>query len=22
MIVKPRIKGFVCITAHPHGCFE
>ena len=20
MIVKPRIKGFVCITSHPHGC--
>ena len=20
MIVKPRIRGFVCITAHPHGC--
>lgn len=22
MIIKPRIKGFVCITAHPSGCFE
>ena len=20
MIVKPRIKGFVCITSHPQGC--
>lgn len=20
MIVKPRIRGFVCITAHPAGC--
>jgi enoyl-[acyl-carrier protein] reductase/trans-2-enoyl-CoA reductase (NAD+) len=20
MIVKPRIKGFLCITAHPEGC--
>ena len=20
MIVKPRIKGFVCITSHPLGC--
>ena len=20
MIVKPRIRGFVCITAHPQGC--
>ena len=20
MIVKPRIRGFVCITAHPKGC--
>ncbi|MBK1878907.1 enoyl-ACP reductase FabV [Pelagicoccus mobilis] len=20
MIVKPRIKGFICITAHPTGC--
>ena len=20
MIVKPRIRGFVCITAHPVGC--
>ena len=22
MIIKPRIKGFVCITSHPEGCFE
>ena len=22
MIIKPRIKGFVCITAHPAGCME
>jgi enoyl-[acyl-carrier protein] reductase/trans-2-enoyl-CoA reductase (NAD+) len=22
MIIKPRIKGFVCITAHPSGCME
>ena len=21
MIIKPRIKGFVCITSHPSGCF-
>ena len=20
MIVKPRIRGFVCITSHPTGC--
>ena len=20
MIVKPRIRGFICTTAHPHGC--
>ena len=20
MIVKPRIRGYVCITAHPKGC--
>ncbi|MCH2036666.1 MAG: bifunctional NADH-specific enoyl-ACP reductase/trans-2-enoyl-CoA reductase, partial [Puniceicoccaceae bacterium] len=20
MIVRPRIRGFVCITAHPVGC--
>ena len=20
MIVKPRIKGFICTTAHPAGC--
>ena len=22
MIIKPRIKGFVCITSHPLGCLE
>jgi len=22
MIVQPKIKGFVCITAHPEGCAE
>ncbi|MEK9772533.1 MAG: enoyl-ACP reductase FabV [Opitutae bacterium] len=22
MIIKPRIKGFVCITSHPTGCME
>ena len=22
MIIKPRIKGFVCITSHPAGCLE
>ncbi len=22
MIIKPRIKGFVCITSHPNGCQE
>jgi len=20
MIIKPRIRGFICTTAHPHGC--
>ena len=20
MIVKPRIRGFICTTAHPQGC--
>ena len=20
MIIKPKIRGFVCITAHPTGC--
>jgi enoyl-[acyl-carrier protein] reductase/trans-2-enoyl-CoA reductase (NAD+) len=20
MVIKPRIRGFVCVTAHPHGC--
>ncbi len=22
MIVKPRIRGFICTTAHPLGCAE
>lgn len=22
MIIKPKIKGFICTTAHPTGCFE
>jgi enoyl-[acyl-carrier protein] reductase / trans-2-enoyl-CoA reductase (NAD+) len=22
MIIKPRIKGFVCITSHPSGCLK
>lgn len=22
MIIKPRIRGFVCITAHPEGCAQ
>ena len=22
MIVKPKIRGFICTTAHPTGCFE
>lgn len=22
MIVKPKVRGFVCITAHPEGCIE
>ena len=22
MIVEPKIRGFVCITAHPTGCFS
>jgi enoyl-[acyl-carrier protein] reductase/trans-2-enoyl-CoA reductase (NAD+) len=21
MIIKPKVRGFVCITAHPEGCF-
>ena len=20
MIIKPRVRGFVCVTAHPDGC--
>ena len=20
MIIKPRVRGFMCITAHPGGC--
>ena len=20
MIIKPNVRGFICITAHPHGC--
>src|SRR5690348_989537 len=20
MIIKPRVRGFICVTAHPHGC--
>jgi enoyl-[acyl-carrier protein] reductase/trans-2-enoyl-CoA reductase (NAD+) len=20
MVIKPKVRGFVCITAHPHGC--
>ena len=22
MIVQPKVKGFICITAHPEGCKE
>ena len=22
MIVEPKVKGFICITAHPEGCRE
>ena len=22
MVIKPRIRGFICTTAHPHGCAE
>ena len=22
MIVEPKVKGFLCITAHPEGCAE
>jgi enoyl-[acyl-carrier protein] reductase/trans-2-enoyl-CoA reductase (NAD+) len=20
MIIKPRVRGFLCVTTHPHGC--
>lgn len=20
IVIKPRIRGFICVTAHPHGC--
>ena len=20
MIIKPRVRGFICLTAHPAGC--
>ncbi|HAO94990.1 MAG TPA: bifunctional NADH-specific enoyl-ACP reductase/trans-2-enoyl-CoA reductase, partial [Verrucomicrobiales bacterium] len=20
MIIKPRVRGFICLTAHPTGC--
>src|SRR5579872_546464 len=22
MIIQPKIKGFICITAHPTGCYK
>ena len=22
MVIKPRIRGFICTTAHPQGCAE
>ena len=22
MIVKPKVRDFICTTAHPSGCFE
>ena len=22
MIIEPKIRGFVCITAHPNGCAQ
>ena len=22
MVVKPKVRGFICTTAHPVGCFE
>ncbi|MFM9078748.1 MAG: hypothetical protein ACKOTE_03180, partial [Opitutaceae bacterium] len=20
MIIRPKVRGFVCVTAHPEGC--
>ncbi|MET0261791.1 MAG: hypothetical protein ABW223_02750, partial [Rariglobus sp.] len=20
MVIKPKVRGFVCVTAHPAGC--
>jgi len=22
LVIKPRVRGFICVTAHPHGCQE
>src|SRR5690625_257877 len=22
MVIKPRVRGFMCVTAHPEGCRE
>ena len=22
MIIKPRVKDFICLTSHPEGCKE
>ena len=22
MVIEPKVKGFICITAHPDGCEE
>ena len=22
MIIQPKIRGFICTTAHPQGCFK
>ncbi|WP_250657453.1 enoyl-ACP reductase FabV [Alkalimarinus coralli] len=22
MVIKPKVKGFICVNAHPNGCFE
>ena len=22
MVVEPKVKGFICTTAHPNGCEE